>query len=245
MNTLRVRIVGTGRAGASLAKALSDCRSVDIVSTLSHGDDVRGAASGVDVLILAVPDAAISQVARQIDVVASTVVVHLSGATTLDALLPHDRRASLHPLVALSEPVSGAAALRGAWMALSGDAVIEELVEALHGKPVRVAETDRVSYHAAAVIASNHLIALLGQVERVAEPIGVPIEAFLDLAAAAVENTRRLGPARALPGPVSRGDWSTVRAHIDALLATERSAYVTMAREAAKLADREWPADIG
>lgn len=129
-------------------------------------------------------------------------------------------------------------------MALSGDPLIERVADALQGRVVHVAESHRVAYHAAAVIASNHLIALMGQVERVAAQVGVPLEAYLDLATEALESTRRIGPARALPGPVARGDWQIVRAHIAALAPRERAAYVAMAEQAAILAKRDWPSDI-
>lgn len=244
MTSLRVRIVGTGKAGSSLAWALRDKEFLHLATSLRRGDDLSAAATGVDLVILAVPDAAIANVAAQIAAVPETVVAHLSGATTLDALHPHMRRASLHPLVPMTDAVTGAAALHGAWMAVAGDPLIETLAKTLDARLVRVEESQRAIYHAAAVVASNHLIALLGQVERLASPLGVPIDAFLDLAGAALESTRRVGPARALPGPVSRGDWQTIRAHISAIPERERSAYIALAKQAAILAEREWPSDI-
>jgi pantoate--beta-alanine ligase len=204
---------------------------------LGRHDDVTTAAEGVDVLVLAVPDGAVADVASSIESVPSTVVVHLAGALGLGVLAPHERRASLHPLRAIP---TGDTDLAGGWFAVSGDAVVEAMVESLGGRVVRVADADRLTYHAAAVVASNHVVALLGQVERLASQIGVPLDAFLDLARGSLENVAALGPAAALTGPVARGDWATVHAHLDALPRDERTAYATLAREAAKLAsDRE------
>jgi predicted short-subunit dehydrogenase-like oxidoreductase (DUF2520 family) len=104
--------------------------------------------------------------------------------------------------------------------------------------------TDRARYHAAAVIASNHMVALMGQVERMAAELGVPSEAFLDLAAASLENVAALGPTAALTGPVARGDWDTVRHHLGVLHPAERPAYLALAAEAARLAARDLPADL-
>ena len=84
---------------------------------------------------------------------------------------------------------------------------------------------DRARYHAAAAIAANHLVALLGQVERVAGPIGVPLDAYLDLARGAVDNVAALGPAAALTGPVARGDEATMARHRAALPPEEVAAY--------------------
>jgi predicted short-subunit dehydrogenase-like oxidoreductase (DUF2520 family) len=202
---------------------------------LGRGDDPAGAAHGVDLLVLAVPDPAISGVAAAVDPDPDTVVAHLAGALGLDVLAGHPRPAALHPLAALPDAETGAARLvDGAWFAVAGDRLVEQVVADLGGHAFTVADEDRTRYHAAAVIASNHLVALLGQVERVA-PEGVPLVAFLALVRGTVDNVAALGPAGALTGPVARGDRATVEAHLAALPGAERPAYEAMAAEARKL----------
>jgi predicted short-subunit dehydrogenase-like oxidoreductase (DUF2520 family) len=110
-----------------------------------------------------------------------------------------------------------------------------DVVTALGGRFVHVDDDHRPAYHAAAAIASNHLVALLGQVERVAAAAGVPLDAFLDLVRGSVDNVAALGPAAALTGPVARGDWDTVARHLAALPQEERPAYEAMAALAARL----------
>jgi predicted short-subunit dehydrogenase-like oxidoreductase (DUF2520 family) len=100
-----------------------------------------------------------------------------------------------------------------------------------------VADEDRAAYHAAAAIASNHLVALLGQAERVAASAGVPFEAYLDLVQATVDNVRALGPAAALTGPAARGDRATLDRHRAALAPDERAAYDTMVELARRLVE--------
>jgi predicted short-subunit dehydrogenase-like oxidoreductase (DUF2520 family) len=78
-------------------------------------------------------------------------------------------------------------------------------------------------------------VALLGQVERVADGIGVPLAAFLDLARGSLDDVAALGPAAALTGPVRRGDRATVEAHLAALPADERRTYEVLSEEAARL----------
>jgi hypothetical protein len=99
----------------------------------------------------------------------------------------------------------------------------ERLVADLGGRAVVVADEHRALHHAAATIAANHLVALLGQVARVAALAGVPLEAYLGLARGALGNVERLGPAAALTGPVRRGDEATVARHLAALPADERA----------------------
>src|SRR5690606_10158439 len=158
------------------------------------GDDLSGAADGTDLLVVATPDAAVAAVAAQVRPVASTVIAHLAGSLGLDALAGHPRRAALHPLVALPDPAVGARRLRGAWFAVAGDPLAGEVVDALGGRSFAVADADRAVYHAAACVAANHLVALLGQVERLAAGVGVPFAAYLDLARATLDNVAELGP---------------------------------------------------
>ena len=233
----RVRIIGPGRAGGSLAGALRRCGWAG-EPLLGRDDDCTSAADGIDLLVVATPDAAIADVAATVAPSRGTVVAHLSGALGLDVLSPHHRRAGLHPLVSLADAECGADLLAdGAWFAVAGDPLVGEVVEALGGRSVTVDDTDRTAYHAAAVVASNHLVALLGQVERLAGPLGVPLEAFLDLADGSLANVRALGPADALTGPAARGDEATIQRHLAALAADERPGYEAVAELARRLAD--------
>lgn len=231
---ISVRIIGPGRAGTSLHDALR--RAHWPVMLLGKGDDLREAATGVDLLVIATPDAAVADVAAAVEP-GTAVVAHLSGALGLAPLAPHPRHGVLHPLVALPDPQRGAERLVGAWFGLDemGDPLLEEVVAELHGRVVRVSGDGWSRYHAAAVIASNHLVALYGQVERVAASVGAPLEPFLDLGAGALADVTALGPAAALTGPVRRGDRATVERHLAALPAEERAAYEALAEQAARL----------
>jgi predicted short-subunit dehydrogenase-like oxidoreductase (DUF2520 family) len=234
----RVRIVGPGRAGTSLAWALTGAGWV-VAPLLGRGDDVSGAAADVDLLVLATPDDALRSLARSVAPVPTTVVAHMAGSRGLDVLAPHRRRASIHPLVALPTPEIGAQRLAGAWFALAGDPLGAEVVAALGGLAFEVDDGERVLYHATAVVASNHLVALFGQVERLARAAGVPLEAYLDLADDTLANVRALGPRAALTGPAARGDEATIRRHLRALPADERKAYRALAEAARRLATEE------
>jgi len=230
-----VRIIGPGRAGTALALALTNA-GWDVGPMLGRADDPAAAAAGVDLLMIATPDDEIRAVARAVEPDDSTVVAHLSGARGLELLAPHDRRAAVHPLVALPTPELGAKRLVGGWFAVAGDPLADEVVRALGGRSFTVDDGDRATYHAAAVIASNHLVALLGQVERLADDVGVPFEAYLELATDTLANVAELGPRDALTGPAARGDEATIRRHLRALPRDERRAYRGMIDAARRLA---------
>lgn len=232
---IHFRLIGPGRAGSSLLAALESgpwrCREV-----LGRGDDLSHAAAEVHAVILAVPDDAIASVAAAI-VPTEAVLIHLSGAKTLDVLAPHDRRASVHPLVSLPRADVGARRLRdNCTFAVAGDGLGAELAEALGGRPIAVPEDKRAAYHAAASIASNHLVVLCAQIERIAAGAGVPADRYWDLMTTTLENVRTSGSTAALTGPAARGDHHTIASHLAALRPEEHELYLAVCREAAKLA---------
>jgi predicted short-subunit dehydrogenase-like oxidoreductase (DUF2520 family) len=216
-----------------------------VAPLVGRAGDVAGAADGVDLLVLATPDDVIRSVSREVAPVEGTVVAHLAGSHGLDVLAPHARRAAVHPLVSLPSAELGARRLVGGWYAVAGDPLAEEVVRALEGRSFTVSDRDRATYHAAAVIASNHLVALLGQVERLAGSVGVPFAAYLDLAADTLANVAELGPAAAITGPAVRGDEATLRRHLRALPADERRAYRGMVGAARRLAAAREPSGAG
>ena len=122
---------------------------------------------------------------------------------------------------------------------MAGDPAVAEIARSLGLRPFELADSDRGRYHAAAVVASNHLVALLGQVERLAATCSVPFEAFGPARArVGAERVRaRAGRPRST-GPIARGDLTTVEQHLRDLDPAERDAYRALAREAARLTGR-------
>ena len=238
------RVIGPGRAGTSINTALMRA-GWSSLGIMARSQSVAGAAHGTDYVIIAVRDADIAAVAAAIDPDPAAVLMHLAGSAGTEILGAHDRRAAIHPLVSLTRERGADVLLSGAWFGVDADPGAAEaagrLVEALGGRSLPVPEAKRALYHATATIASNHLVALLGQVERLAGELGLPAEAFIGLARGSLENVAALGATRALTGPVSRGDWATVERHRGALPAEERDLYEALAGAAARLAGRGLP----
>lgn len=219
MNTTSIvsfRVVGLGRAGRSLVEALVGT-AWEYAGGYGRRDDPTDAAAGVDAVFVTVPDDAIAEVARTVKPT-SAVVIHLSGAKTLEVLEPHENRASVHPLVSLPDAETGAVRLRsGAAFAVAGHRLAWDLVATLGGRAIEVDERFRSLYHAGAAVAANHLCVLCAQVERIAEHSGVPVGLYWELMASTLDNVERVGALRALTGPAARGDSDTIEAHIRAL----------------------------
>ncbi|HUR76403.1 MAG TPA: DUF2520 domain-containing protein [Acidimicrobiales bacterium] len=217
------RVVGAGRAGGSVLRALVKV-GWTAVAPLGRADDISAAAAGVDVLIIATPDAAIAGVARAVEPVANCAVVHLSGSLGPEALAPHARRAVVHPIMGLPDEAIGTRRLlENGWFALTDgcDPVGAKIVEALGGRAITLADDAdmRALHHAACCVAGNHLVTMLGQVERLAAAAGVSPAAYFEIVRAVVDNVEQIGAAAALTGPVARGDYGTVERHRGAIAA--------------------------
>src|SRR5947209_3734695 len=206
---IRLAIVGQGRVGCALVRALhtppTAADAFDVIGPLGRGAD----GSGADVVLLCVPDAEIAAAAAVI--APGPLVGHCSGATGLEALAPHEAF-SVHPLMTIA---GRDARLSGAGAAIAGSTpraleAARTIASALDMYPVEVAPANRAAYHAAASIASNFLITLEAAAERLAASAGVGRELLVPLVRATVENWAAVGPERALTGPVTRGDEATV-----------------------------------
>ncbi|MDR0786931.1 MAG: DUF2520 domain-containing protein [Gemmatimonadota bacterium] len=186
-------------------------------------------------VIIAVPDGAITAVAADLAAYLSarqapTVpVLHTSGALGPEALLPLSEQGhpvgSLHPLIAVSDAVESAGSFSRAWFGVGGEGeavrAAERLVLLVDGRVLRVDSAKRPVYHAAAVFASNYIVALLALAEDLMTEAGAEREAareaLTELARGAVDSAALMSPAGALTGPISRGDDVTVNLHLSGL----------------------------
>jgi predicted short-subunit dehydrogenase-like oxidoreductase (DUF2520 family) len=175
--------------------------------------DGREPDPGAELVLLAVPDTVIAEVAAAVPF--GPWVAHVSGATPLSALDPHRLRFSVHPLQTLTRE-RGPEQLDGAWGAISGESAdalarARWLATTLGLEPFEVADADRALYHAAAVIGGNFLVTLHHVATKLLAEAGAPPEAIVPLMRRTIEN------GFDATGPIARGDWATVDAHLDAL----------------------------
>jgi predicted short-subunit dehydrogenase-like oxidoreductase (DUF2520 family) len=230
---MKIAIVGVGRAGSCFASALR--RTGHDVRTFHHDEVER--VSSVDLVLLCVPDDALETISNDVPS-GDYVVAHVAGSRGLNELAKHARRGFLHPLAVLSSTELGGERLLGARFSVGGDELVVDLVHSLGGSVLRLPDEQRALYHATASVAANHLVALLGHVEVLAEEAGLTLGDFLPLVEQALGDVRELGASRALTGPASRADMATIDAHLEAIPESERSTYVAMANAAFELAEQ-------
>jgi predicted short-subunit dehydrogenase-like oxidoreductase (DUF2520 family) len=190
-----VTVIGSGRVGSAVAARLRE-RGVSV-------------GAGAELVLLCVPDDAISSVAA--DVAVGPWIAHVSGATSLAALDPHRRRFSLHPLQTFTR-ARGPEQLDGAWGAVTVETDDARragfwLAETLGLRPFELDDSARPLYHAGAAIASNYLVTLHAVASDLFRAAGAPPEALVPLMRRTIENGFEL------TGPIERGDWETVEAH--------------------------------
>ena len=198
----RAHVIGAGRVGSAIAARLRE-----------RGVDVRS--DEPELVLLCVPDRAIAEVAQA--TATGPWVAHVSGATPLGALEPHERRFGLHPLQTFTRD-RGAEQLDGAFAAITAETedarrVADWLARLLGLEPFPLVDEKRATYHAGAAIASNYLVTLRHAAGSLLEAAGAPPEALDPLMRRTIENGFEL------TGPIARGDWETVDAHIAAIRA--------------------------
>ncbi|NNF56042.1 MAG: DUF2520 domain-containing protein [Acidimicrobiales bacterium] len=238
-------IIGPGRVGLAVFDAVQAVASWSVTAPLSRNDDPahNSSIAGADLVLITVPDRMIAPVSSSVP--AGPVVAHASGALGLDVLAPHVRRGALHPLMTIPNRTIGSQRLRNRCsFAVEGHPLVTELADSLGGRTFRVDSHLRPLYHAAAVVASNHVVTLLAQVERLSALMGLDPALFAPLTAAAIEDVNDVGPTLGLTGPAVRADWATISGHLAALPPDERDLYRTLALAAARLGGHEPPSDL-
>jgi predicted short-subunit dehydrogenase-like oxidoreductase (DUF2520 family) len=258
----RVTIIGAGRMGQGLGLALKrrgykialvarTPRDVTPPLMLHQGSRAEATAEA-ELVLIATPDDAIGSVAAELAregaITRDQVVLHLSGLLDRNALLPLEETGagcgSFHPLQSVAEAATAAERLKGAYVGIEGDdralVAAERLANTLRMIPVRIPASAKPAYHAGAAFVANYTVALVGVAERLARSAGVAPEIaariYLPLLGGAVANLNALGPAGSLTGAVRRGDEQTIRAHLKALSAEDRTLYRTVSRAAITLA---------
>ncbi len=250
---LDVAIVGAGRVGCSLGRAIAAAghrvvaasvanpgSAQRVLDALGHVPlaDPEDAVLEANVVTCAVPDDALAAVAERVarGLRSGAVVIHTSGISGTGAL----RRcgpnvAAIHPAHTIPEPTTD---LAGVYFGVTAPDHMREwtawFVGELGGVAVEIPEEGRVLYHAALAIASNFTVALAGDA---AELLGDPAM-IAPLLAQTVDNIERLGADRALTGPVVRGDAGTVRKHLAALTSRAPQLLESYAANARRALDR-------
>lgn len=224
---LDLLLIGTGRAASTLGPRWR--AAGHRVSLRSRKDGPIGDAPTAQVLVLAMPDGALAEVAETLarrPPAKDEVWLHLSGVHAASVLRGADARpvpravGCLHPLVALAPGVDPSGAVAG----LEGEPEAFDVAEVLArdaGLVPHAIPAERALYHAAAVSVAGHATALFSQAMSLLEASGFSRDAarkaLQPLLLSAANNLARGAPEDVITGPITRGDSATVARHIEAL----------------------------
>jgi predicted short-subunit dehydrogenase-like oxidoreductase (DUF2520 family) len=244
------RIVAVAGRGPTRDRAASYLPGVPVL-------DATEAAREAELVIVGVPDDVIETVVASITsdggFQEEQWAMHLSGSAGLNVLDAArgvgSRRLGVHPLQTVADVAGAIERIPGSPIAVTADDeegyhLGERLADDMLGEPFRLADELRPLYHAAAVFASNYVVATSGVAADLFAAAGLrdPVAAMGPLQRATLDNIQRLGPEQALTGPAARGDATTVDRNLAALASAAPGtipAYVAMARVALDLAARD------
>ncbi len=269
----KVSIIGVGRVGGALAIALAR-KGYVIENLFVRNDETAQKVAEIvepkpeilpsenfdeissDIVFIATQDAEIENAARNLAKVLQVkpFVFHTSGALSSEILQSLKKigcqTGSIHPLVSVSDALLGAERFTGANFCVEGEREAVELakkiVSDLGGKSFSIETRYKTLYHAAAVTACGHLVALVDVAVEMLTNCGLDAEkakeTLLPLIKSTVENLETQTLPAALTGTFARGDIATFEKHLEALenVSPEaRDIYLQLGMRSAHLAERQ------
>ncbi len=243
---LKLGFIGAGTVGTALAVRLSsksyqvvavyDSRSqasakklAQTVSGCNVANNSQAVADTANLTFITTPDDAIAQVVSEIKWRSGQSAVHCSGADSTDILEPARKLeaqvGAFHPLQTFASVKQAIDNIPGSTFAIEAEepllTTLKDMTTALDGTWIELKASDKVLYHAAAVIACNYLVTLVKLATDLWQTFDVTTDqatkALMPLLQGTLNNIDKVGIPQCLTGPLARGDTGTIRKHIEAL----------------------------
>ena len=210
-----------------------------------------------DLWLITTPDNAIQEVCEALSesdiLVPGNIVVHCSGSLSSKIIrLPSEQyyRASVHPIHSFADPETSLTSFAGSSCAIEGDdratALLEQLFLSIGGNCFPLQSAKKALYHAATVMACNNLVSLLAMSKQMLTEADIDPDQQEQILNPLIRQTvdnylTSADPADSLTGPISRGDYGTVEAHLDALSSRHqwRDAYAVLGEAAVIIAQQQ------
>ena len=242
---VRLGFIGAGTVGTALSIRLSD-RGYPVVAVSSRSyisaqklaqtvqncravNSNQAVADAAELVFITTPDDAIASAAAKVKWLAGQNVVHCSGADSTETLEPARKMGAqvgaFHPLQTFASTKQAIENIPGSTFALEAEepllGTLKEMATILEGQWIELKASDKVLYHASAVIACNYMVTLVKLATDLWQTFNVPTtqaaQALLPLLQGALNNIGTVGIPQCLTGPIARGDTGTIKKHIDAL----------------------------
>ncbi len=245
---LKLGFIGAGTVGTALSVRLNSkgypvvavsSRSLTSAENLARtvngcqvSQNNQGVADNAELIFITTPDDAIAPVASQIQWYPGQSVVHCSGADSTDILQPAKESGAqvgaFHPLQTFASVKKAIENIPGSTFALEAEEpllnILKDMATTLDGNWVVLKASDKVLYHASAVIACNYMVTLVKLATDLWQSFNIPpqqaTQALLPLIRGTIHNIETIGIPSCLTGPIARGDIGTINKHLDALKQT-------------------------
>jgi predicted short-subunit dehydrogenase-like oxidoreductase (DUF2520 family) len=242
---LKLGFIGAGSVGTALSVKLSS-KDYQVIAVSSQSqisarklaqavngchafNNNQAVADAAEFIFITTPDDTIASVASEIQWHRGQSVVHCSGALSTDILEPAKKLGaqvgSFHPLQTFASVKQAIENIPGSTFAVEAEepllSTLEDMATALDGRWIELKATDKIVYHAAAVIACNYLVTLVKLAGDLWQNFNIPqsqaTQALLPLLRGTIHNIDTVGIPQCLTGPIARGDIETIKKHLDAL----------------------------
>ena len=243
---IKLGFIGAGTVGTALALRLSE-KSYQVVAVSSRSqtsaeklaraingyqavNSNQAVADAADLVFVTTPDDAIATVVSEIKWHPGQSVVHCSGADSTDILEPARKSGAqvgaFHPLQTFASVKQAIDNIPGSTFAIEAEEplliTLKDMAATLDGHWIELKASDKVIYHAAAVITCNYLVTLVKLATDLWQTFNVPPEqatkTLMPLLQGTLNNIDNVGIPQCLTGPVARGDTGTIKKHIKALV---------------------------
>lgn len=241
----KIAIIGAGKLAFSLVSALKQSgydvqivvsRKLSSAKSLAknfriphHSNSIKSIPEDVNVFFLTVPDGEIKKVADKLSMLRKSfddcVCIHFSGVENISVLNSLKKKGcaagSLH--IIRPFPSKNIVDIKNSPASVESEnklvtKFMNELCGKLKLKSHRIASDDKVFHHLAAVHSSNFLVGnLFNAFSLISSKNNVPKDILRKTTQSAFDNVFKLSPAKALSGPIDRGDIYTIKKHIKAL----------------------------
>ncbi len=268
---MKIGFVGAGKVGCSLGRYFAQKHKLIGFASKTYASAEKAArltgsqafespiilAAKCDALFITTPDGQIVPTWEAIkdsddnEVLNGMLICHCSGALPSSELSGCSEKGayaySIHPLFAIPSKSTSTEELKKAFFAIEGDSrKLDEaisIVEAMEN-PYQIIETEqKVRYHAAAAMASNHVIALYRlSCDELVKCGFSPESAEKALAPLFLGNARHVaseGTAASLTGPAERGDMATIEKHLSCLSGKTREVYQILNETLLRIAEEK------
>jgi predicted short-subunit dehydrogenase-like oxidoreductase (DUF2520 family) len=268
-NKKNVCIIGYGRLGSHLYYALKDTGKYKINALIKNSSSPLNVqdVNNSNIIFICTQDSKIKTVVNKLAGekfnLRTKTIYHTSGAHSSDILLNLKKKGayigSFHPVQTFEQITKkDLRRFKDIYIAIEGDKrAIKEastIILKLNAHQVVLSKRRRVLHHINCVIASNFLIGLLSEIQKISTSLGfeknnkkIPkngfnkpgfFDIYKPLITQTMKNIERMGLENSLTGPIERNDLDTVMLHLNTLNSECKELlpfYILMSFETAKL----------